>query len=48
MAHANESHTGRIWKVFIILSIITIVEVLFGIAKELNVNIKSLFNFEEI
>jgi cytochrome c oxidase subunit IV len=33
MAHANESHTGRIWKVFIILSVITIVEVLFGIFK---------------
>ncbi len=33
MANAHESHTGRIWKVFVILSIITIVEVLFGIFK---------------
>ena len=34
-AHAQEhtSHTKLIWKVFIILSIITIVEVIFGIIK---------------
>ena len=32
-AHAHESHTGRIWKVFGILSLITIVEVFFGIWK---------------
>ncbi len=34
MAHeAHESHTGLIWKVFGFLSIITIVEVIFGIIK---------------
>ena len=38
MAQAHESHTGRIWKVFIYLSGLTIVEVIFGIYKP-----KSLF-----
>lgn len=38
MAHAHESNTKRIWVVFGILSVITIVEVLFGIYKP-----KSLF-----
>ncbi len=34
MAHdAHESHTGLIWKVFGLLSVITIVEVIFGIIK---------------
>lgn len=33
MAHAHESNTKRIWTVFGILSIITIVEVAFGIIK---------------
>ena len=33
MAHAHESNTKRIWIVFGLLSIITIVEVLFGIYK---------------
>ena len=33
MAHAHESNTKRIWMVFIILSVITIVEVIFGIIK---------------
>ncbi len=31
--HAHESHTGLIWKVFGILSLITIVEVFLGIVK---------------
>lgn len=31
--HAHESNIGRIWKVFGILSVITIVEVAFGIVK---------------
>ncbi len=35
MAHAHESNTKRIWIVFGILSVITIVEVLFGISKSL-------------
>ena len=34
MAHAHESNTKRIWVVFGILSVITIVEVLFGIYKQ--------------
>lgn len=33
MAHAHESNTKRIWTVFGILSLITIVEVAFGIFK---------------
>ncbi len=33
MAHAHESNTKRIWTVFGLLSIITIVEVIFGIIK---------------
>lgn len=33
MTHAHESNTQRIWKVFIILSIITIVEVALGIIR---------------
>ncbi len=33
MAHAHESNTERIWKVFWILSVITIVEVILGIYK---------------
>ena len=38
MAHAHESNTKRIWMVFGILSVITIIEVIFGIYKP-----KSLF-----
>ena len=33
MSHAHESNSKRIWTVFGILSIITIVEVIFGIIK---------------
>ena len=33
MAHAHESNTKRLWTVFIILSIVTIVEVALGIVK---------------
>lgn len=33
MAHSHESNTKRIWTVFGLLSIITIVEVILGIAK---------------
>lgn len=33
MAQAHESHTKRIWIVFGLLSIVTIVEVILGIAK---------------
>lgn len=33
MAHAHESNTKRIWFVFGLLSVVTIVEVILGIAK---------------
>ncbi|GAB2764912.1 cytochrome C oxidase subunit IV family protein [Salinimicrobium soli] len=33
ISHAHESNTKRIWSVFIILSIITLVEVILGIIK---------------
>ncbi|WP_306353443.1 cytochrome C oxidase subunit IV family protein [Flavobacterium sp. '19STA2R22 D10 B1'] len=33
MAHAHESNTKRIWFVFGLLSVITIIEVIFGIYK---------------
>ncbi|MGQ3087413.1 MAG: cytochrome C oxidase subunit IV family protein, partial [Flavobacterium sp.] len=33
MAHAHESNTKRIWFVFGLLSLVTIVEVILGIAK---------------
>ncbi|WP_395058445.1 cytochrome C oxidase subunit IV family protein [Flavobacterium sp.] len=33
MSHEHESNVGRIWKVFGLLSIITIVEVILGIVK---------------
>lgn len=33
MAHAHESNTKRIWMVFGLLSIVTIVEVILGISK---------------
>ena len=33
MGHAHESNVGRIWKVFGILSLVTIVEVILGIYK---------------
>ena len=33
MAHAESSHTALIWKVFALLSVVTIVEVILGIYK---------------
>jgi cytochrome c oxidase subunit IV len=33
MSHDHVSNTGRIWKVFILLSVVTIVEVFLGIIK---------------
>lgn len=32
-AHPHESHTKRIWSVFLILSVVTLVEVILGILK---------------
>lgn len=42
MAHAHESNTGRIWKVFWILSAITIVEVVLGIYKPASLHLSSI------
>jgi len=39
----HESHTKRIWKVFWILSIVTIVEVIFGYFKPEVLNTKVLY-----
>jgi cytochrome c oxidase subunit IV len=41
MAHAHESNVGRIWKVFGILSLITIVEVVLGIIKPASLHLTS-------
>ena len=43
MSHEHVSNTKRIWTVFGILSIITIVEVLFGIIKPESLNMNSFF-----
>ena len=43
MAHAHESNTKRIWIVFILLSIITVVEVAFGIIKPDSFHLTSFF-----
>ena len=42
MAHAHESNTKRIWMVFAILSVITIVEVIFGIIKPASLHLTSI------
>lgn len=42
MAHAHESNTKRIWTVFGILSVITIVEVAFGIVKPDSLHLTSV------
>jgi cytochrome c oxidase subunit 4 len=41
MSHAHESNTKRIWTVFGILSLITIVEVFFGILKPESLHLNS-------
>jgi cytochrome c oxidase subunit IV len=41
MSHAHESNTKRIWTVFGILSVITIVEVIFGIIKPESLHLNS-------
>lgn len=41
MAHAHESNTKRIWMIFGILSVITIVEVIFGIIKPASLHLTS-------
>ncbi len=38
MSHAHESNTARIWKVFAILSVVTIIEVILGIYKPESLN----------
>ena len=44
MAHSHESNTGRIWKVFGLLSVITIVEVILGIIKPESLYTNNLFH----
>jgi cytochrome c oxidase subunit 4 len=41
MSHAHESNSKRIWTVFGILSVITIVEVIFGIIKPESLHLNS-------
>jgi caa(3)-type oxidase subunit IV len=38
MSHEHVSHTGRIWKVFGILSAVTIIEVILGIIKPVSLH----------
>ena len=44
MAHSHESNTKRIWVVFGLLSIITIVEVILGIIKPDSLYMNNLFH----
>lgn len=43
MAHTHESNTKRIWVVFGLLSVITIVEVILGIVKPASLHMTNLF-----
>ena len=43
MAHTHESNTKRIWVVFGLLSVITIVEVILGIIKPASLHMTNLF-----
>ena len=45
MAHAHESNTKRIWMVFGLLSVVTIVEVIFGIYKPKALFFNDTFEF---
>ncbi len=42
MSHEHVSHTGRIWKVFGILSAVTIIEVILGIIKPESLHMTNL------
>lgn len=44
MAHSHESNTKRIWFVFALLSVVTIVEVILGIIKPESLYMTDLFN----
>jgi cytochrome c oxidase subunit 4 len=44
MAHSHESNTKRIWFVFALLSVITIVEVILGIIKPDSLYMTNLFH----
>jgi cytochrome c oxidase subunit 4 len=44
MSHAHESNIGRIWKVFGILSAVTIVEVILGILKPDSLHMNHFFS----
>ncbi|WP_166383653.1 MULTISPECIES: cytochrome C oxidase subunit IV family protein [unclassified Polaribacter] len=42
MAHAHESNTKRIWVVLVLLTVITTVEVVFGIIKPASLHLTSI------
>ena len=48
MAHAHESNTRRIWVVLIILSVITTVEVAFGIIKPASLHLTSFLGISPL
>ena len=48
MAHTHESNTKRIWVVLIILSVITTVEVAFGIVKPASLHLTSFLGISPL
>jgi hypothetical protein len=48
MAHAHESNTKRIWVVLIILTVITTVEVAFGIVKPASLHLTSFLGISPL
>ena len=48
MAHAHESNTKRIWLVLIILTVITTVEVAFGIIKPASLHLTSFIGISPL
>lgn len=48
MAHAHESNTKRIWVVLIILTVITTVEVAFGIVKPASLHLTSFIGISPL
>ena len=48
MAHAHESNTKRIWVVLIILTVITTVEVAFGIIKPASLHLTSFLGISPL
>lgn len=48
MAHAHESNTKRIWVVLILLTVITTIEVVFGIIKPASLHLTSFFGISPL